>query len=82
MTFLILWTDDALAAAQQHVNDDRDGLLAVFEVVDQLADDPSPADAFSWGPGVFRRRVGRYRIVYALDGQARTVHVVHLGRRP
>jgi mRNA-degrading endonuclease RelE of RelBE toxin-antitoxin system len=34
--------------------------------------DPYPAESFRWG-GIFRLRVGRYRIMYVVEGDLITV---------
>lgn len=51
------------------------------DVLDQLADEPTPPGSFSLGGGSLHRlRVGRYRIMYTVDVDAQKVQVIHLGR--
>jgi len=50
--------------------------------VDTLADQPRPAEAFPLGTsGLYRLRIGRYRVVYEIDDIAEVVKVRHVGRR-
>ena len=81
MTYEIVWADEAFAAAQAFMDDDPEGLARVFDVVDELANDPRPATAFPWGGGdVLRLRVGRYRVLYEVDNRVIRIDVIHLGR--
>jgi len=80
LTYEVQWSDEALASAMHFLVDDRDGLLQVFAAVDLLAHDPRPVDAFAWGGGRFRLRVGRYRVLYEITDLAVTIEVIHLGR--
>ncbi len=78
MTYEVLWSDGALSAASAYLGDDRDALVALFDAVDQLAEDPRPAEAFAWGGDRWRLRIGRYRVIYEVLQQ--TVMIIHLGR--
>ncbi len=81
MTCELVWADEALAVAQIFMADDPNGLAAVFDAVDELADDPRPASAFALGnPDLLRLRVGRYRVLYAVDERVVRIQVIHLGR--
>jgi mRNA interferase RelE/StbE len=80
LTYEIVWTDEAFAAAQAFMDDDPEGLAAVFDAVDEL-DDPRPATAFPWGTGdLLRLRVGRDRVLYEVDNRVIRIDVIHLGR--
>ncbi len=52
----------------------------MFDSVDGLAVDPHPATAFVWSRHLLRIRVGRYRVIYAVDEDARRIEIIHLGR--
>ena len=81
MTYGIVWADEALGAAQAFMAEDPEGLLAVFDAVDALADEPHPPSATGWGTtGFLRLRIGRYRVLYEVDQQLVRIDVVHLGR--
>ncbi len=80
MTYEILWTDQALAAAQAYMDDDPEGLARAFDVVDLLAHDPRPEGAFRWGTDRYRLHIGRYRVIYEIAEKTVTVAVIHLGR--
>lgn len=81
MTYEVLWADEAFAAAQALMGEDPKGLAAVFDVVDELANDPRPATAFPWGGAdLLRLRVGRYRVLYEIDDRVVRIDVISLGR--
>ena len=81
MTYEIVWADEAFAAAQAFMADDPAGLSKVFTVVDGLATDPRPPEAFAWGSSDFLRlRVGSYRVLYEVDDHMVRIDVFHQGR--
>lgn len=51
--------------------------------IDALASDPRPpgSEALKGEPGLYRLRVGDYRILYQLDGKACLILVIHVGHR-
>jgi mRNA-degrading endonuclease RelE of RelBE toxin-antitoxin system len=55
--------------------DDQDGMRRIGAAVAGLAADPYPPDAFHRGD-YHRLRVGRFRVVYAIDGDLITVESV------
>lgn len=69
------WSDAARASGGRFMRDDQDGLREVGLAVLALADDPYPEGAFHRG-GYHRLRVGRYRILYFVDGDVITVERV------
>lgn len=59
--------------------DDPQGVRAVLDAIDQLADDPRPAGSFPYGsPDLRRLRVGRYRILYEITEDA--IAIRHIAR--
>ena len=59
--------------------DDPQGMRAVVDAIDRLADDPRPAGSFSYGsPDLRRLRVGRYRVLYEITEES--VAVRHIAR--
>ena len=59
--------------------DDPQGVRAVLDAIDRLADDPRPAGSFPYGPPDLRRlRVGRYRVLYEITEGA--IAVRHIAR--
>ena len=54
---------------------DQDGMRAVGIAVATLADDPYPPEGFHRGR-YHRLRVGRYRVMYVIDGDVITVERV------
>jgi mRNA interferase RelE/StbE len=60
--------------------DDPQGIRAVLDAIDRLADDPRPAGSFPYGsPDLRRLRVGRYRVLYEITTDA--VAIRHIARR-
>lgn len=59
--------------------DDPQGIRAVLDAIDRLADDPRPAGSFPYGsPDLRRLRIGRYRVLYEITEE--TVAVRHMAR--
>jgi mRNA interferase RelE/StbE len=82
VTFEVIWEPAAVELTSRFLADDADGLLGLFEAVDALAEDPCPPRAFPLGTsGIYRLRVGHYRVVYETDPASRTVKIRHVGRR-
>lgn len=82
MSFAVVWEPVAINLATSFPADDPDGLHTLFEVVGALAEEPRPPRAFAFGTsGLYRLRVGRYRVVYETDDASRTIKIRHVGRR-
>jgi mRNA-degrading endonuclease RelE of RelBE toxin-antitoxin system len=64
------------------MKDDRAGVAEVFTWLDRLTGDPQAMDAFAYGSGIFRARIGRYRVTYQIDEQAMVVWIEGLARVP
>jgi mRNA interferase RelE/StbE len=79
--YQITWSVPALDRAAGFLRDDADGVAAVLDAVDELADDPCPEDSLGLGSDDLRRMtVGRYRVMYEIEHDAAGITVVHLGR--
>ncbi len=70
----IRWSPAATALARRYLRD-QDGMRAVGMAVAALADDPYPPEGFHRGR-YHRLRVGRYRVMYVIDGDVITVERV------
>ncbi len=81
MSHGISWSEHALDVAAGFLVEDARGLQQLLDVVDLLADAPRPADSVPYGsPELRRLRAGRYRVLYEIDEDDRTVTVIHVGR--
>ncbi len=81
MIYGIAWSDEAFGAAQAFMVDDPEGLVRVLDVIDALATDPRPPQAFSRGSTDFLRlRVGRLRVLYEVNDRLTRIDVIRLGR--
>jgi mRNA interferase RelE/StbE len=59
--------------------DDPSGVGEVIDAIDELTDDPRPSGFFPYGsPDIRRLRVGRYRVLYEITGDA--VEIRHIAR--
>jgi mRNA-degrading endonuclease RelE of RelBE toxin-antitoxin system len=67
----IEWSPGARASARRYITD-QDGMKAIGAAVAGLVDDPLPAEGFHAGE-YHRLRVGRYRVVYVIEGDLITV---------
>jgi len=82
VTYEVDWEPPAVDLASRYLVDDPAGLRVVLEIVDFLAENPRPDNAFSLGgAGLHRLRAGQYRVVYQIDENTRTISVMHVGRR-
>ena len=70
----IEWSPAARASARRFM-EDQDGMRSIGIAVAALASDPYPSEAFHRGE-YHRLRVGRYRVVYMVDGDLVTVERV------
>jgi mRNA-degrading endonuclease RelE of RelBE toxin-antitoxin system len=70
----IRWTPEAVALARRYLRD-QDGMRTVGVAVAALAADPYPPEGFHRGR-YHRLRVGRYRVMYVIDGDLITIERV------
>jgi mRNA-degrading endonuclease RelE of RelBE toxin-antitoxin system len=68
------WSPRAVTTASRFL-DDTGGMRAVVAALDALIVDPHPAESFRWGE-MFRLRVGKYRIMYVVEGDLITIERV------
>jgi mRNA interferase RelE/StbE len=78
VTLRIDYDERAISQAAAFL-DDPEGMRAVLDAIDGLADAPRPAGSFPYGsPDLRRLRVGRYRILYEITEDA--IAVRHIAR--
>jgi mRNA-degrading endonuclease RelE of RelBE toxin-antitoxin system len=70
----IRWSPAATALARRYLRD-QDGMRVVGAAVAALANDPCPPEGFHRGR-YHRLRVGRYRVMYVIDGDVITIERV------
>lgn len=80
MTYRIIWEPEATSAAVRYLKDDPQGLAALYEAVDRLAEDPRPSNSTPYGSTYRRLRAGSYRALYVIDDDAIRILLTHLGR--
>jgi mRNA interferase RelE/StbE len=69
-----------LQRAAKLADDDRDGIRAVLDRLELLADEPRPAGAFRYGPDAVRLQIGLYRVMAEIDEATHVVRITHIGR--
>lgn len=70
----IEWSPAARASARRYLAD-QDGMRSIGAAITALTSDPYPPEAFHRGD-YHRLRVGRFRVVYVIDGDLITVERV------
>ena len=79
MTYRLIVEAQATAQASAFLADDPEGLSEVLRAIDDLPNDPRPADSFEFGSANRRRiRVGRYRVLYEIEGDV--IDVIRIAR--
>ena len=79
MSFEVPFEERTISRAAEFLADDPDGVRALLDTIDALADQPRPSASFPFGsPDLRRLRVGRYRVVYEI--RVDTIVVGHIGR--
>jgi mRNA interferase RelE/StbE len=77
------WTVEILPSARRELLALRNPIQdRIRSAVRALADDPTPSDSIAMrgkGIGLYRLRVGRYRIVYRLKEERLSVLVIRVG---
>ena len=68
------WSPRGVTTASRFL-EDGPGMSAVVAALDALAKDPYPEESFRWGD-MLRLRVGRYRIMYVVEGDLITIQRV------
>jgi mRNA interferase RelE/StbE len=79
MTYTVLWEAEATGMLSRFM-DDAKGVSEVLDAGESLGSEPRPAAAFPYGDNDGRLRVGRYRVLYHIDDDAREIRVIHVGR--
>jgi mRNA-degrading endonuclease RelE of RelBE toxin-antitoxin system len=68
------WSPRAVTTASRFL-EDASGMRVLLAALDALAADPYPAESFRWKE-MLRLRAGRYRIMYAVEGDLITIERV------
>jgi mRNA-degrading endonuclease RelE of RelBE toxin-antitoxin system len=68
------WSPRGVTTASRFL-EDNPGMSAVVAALDALAKDPYPDESCRWGD-MLRLRVGKYRIMYVVEGDLITIQRV------
>lgn len=80
MTHSIVWDVTAYRQLASFMDDDPDGVRAVYRAVSGLADDPRPDESSPYGPTYRRLRADRYRVMYRIEDEQVIIVVINVGR--
>ncbi len=81
MTLDVIWAERAVGTASRYLADDIEGLRALMDVVDQLAEQPRPENSARMRASMLRRlTTGRYRVLYEVGPGENEITIVHVGR--
>lgn len=70
----------AIDEIAEFAKSDPEGVSALLDRLELLADEPRPARAFAYGPDHLRLQVGFYRVLVEVDDGVPRVLVAHVGR--
>ena len=60
----------------------RHDVERILKAIDSLATDPNPVNAMRLtGRDAFRLRVGKYRVIYAIDNEEVVILIIKIGHR-
>ncbi|XVQ13246.1 type II toxin-antitoxin system RelE family toxin [Spirillospora sp. CA-255316] len=76
MTYTVMWEAEATGLLSRFLDDPK-GVSEVLDASEDLAREPRPGHAFAYGDDDRRLRVGRYRLMYHIDDEAREVWITH-----
>jgi mRNA interferase RelE/StbE len=77
----VVFEERAIGQAAGFLDDDPAGLRAVLDAIDRLVDDPRPVASFPFGsPDLRRLRVGRYRVLCAIEADRISMGTSRAGR--
>ncbi|HUK73601.1 MAG TPA: type II toxin-antitoxin system RelE/ParE family toxin [Streptosporangiaceae bacterium] len=75
MSLRVNYDERAISQAATFL-DDPQGIRAVLDAIDRLAQDPRPAGSFPYGsPDLRRLRVGPYRVLYEITDAIAVRHI-------
>ncbi len=81
MTLQILFEEKAINEAAAFLADDAAGLSQLLDAIDALAENPRPTRSFPYLSAHLRRlRLGRYRVLYRIDGDVISIGHIARGR--
>jgi mRNA-degrading endonuclease RelE of RelBE toxin-antitoxin system len=80
MSFALIFRETALRSLAGLRREDKDLFVQARRSIEGLADEPYPEGAVAWGgSGVYRLHSGGIRILYEVDAETATVHVINVG---
>ena len=80
MSLTVVFRETALRNLARIRGEDKDLFTRARRAISALADQPYPESAVAWGAtGVYRLHAGDIRILYEVDDQAATVHIINVG---
>lgn len=80
MSLTVVFRETALRNLARIRSEDADLFMQARRAITLLADHPHPDGAFAWGAtGIYRLHSGGIRVLYEVDDEAATVHIINVG---
>lgn len=80
MSLTVVFRETALRNLARIRSEDKDLFVRTRQTVALLADQPYPEGAVAWGAtGVYRLPADDIRVLYEVDDQTATVHIINIG---
>jgi mRNA-degrading endonuclease RelE of RelBE toxin-antitoxin system len=79
MSFTVVVEETALRPLARIRAEDKDAFASIRRALAALAEQPHPDEGVSWGgSGIYRLHLPGMRILYELDEDTATVHVINV----
>jgi len=80
VSFTVVFRETALRNLARIRSEDKDLFARTRRAVALLADQPYPERTVAWGPtGIYQLHAGNIRVLYEVDDEAATVHIINIG---
>jgi mRNA interferase RelE/StbE len=80
VTHRVEFRPGAIDQVAEFAKEDPDGVRALLDRFELLAEQPRPAGAFAYGTGHLRLHVGFYRVLIQVEDAPPRVLIAHVGR--
>jgi len=80
MSLTVVFRETAIRSLSRVRREDKELFARTRRAIALLADQPYPPDAVPWGAtGVYRLHADRIRILFEVDDETETVHILNVG---
>lgn len=79
MSLTVVVQETALCALARIRSEDKESFASIRQALSALADQPQSPQAIAWGgSGIYRLRLPGIRVLYEVDDETSTVHVINV----